>query len=457
MSEKGHPNEKNVVDTLTAFFQDVARIPIVGSRNEYLPLTRRIHRGMLLLRLQGETSAHTYEKVASALNQTLNRLNGICEELGHQGIELQLMAFEIEPFFDDPDQDDTPSIAQLLEVFQKCKKEDRERIKELVWRCFYLVSLLPIGQRSQFPEIIYNDDIEEHFVQITRETEDARERLIQGTLRYSISIARLFIDHGLPYLDLVQEGNLGLIRATRSYNERRGHFQPYAGQWIRQRITRFIADTCSTIRVPVHVHEKTGQIETAWQEFAALNGRPPNEMELFEALGWLSSAVDEEDSNEFDQSSENIEQLENTIYVEKTRLSKARRKLEHYWTIALPPYSLDCPEIELSGFDEDEQQGDTVTISDVLVDQVDLEHLVEHNILREAIFDTIQPNLKEREFEILQMRYGLYDGVEHTLEEVGQRFGVSRERIRQIESSAFRKLSCYPGKIEVAELAEFLI
>jgi RNA polymerase primary sigma factor len=224
----------------------------------------------------------------------------------------------------------------------------------------------------------------------------AREHLIRANSRLVISIAKKYMGRGVPFLDLIQEGNIGLIRTADKFNYRLGHkFSTYATWWIRQAVTRAIADQSRTIRVPVHMGDQINKLLRTSHRLTQQIGREPTSEELADALGVPT------------------------------------RKAEDLLRVARHPLSLEMPtnkeeENELGDFIEDEDSpapGDEVT----------------HSILRELLQD-ILGHLPPREVRILQLRYGLVDGETYTLEEVGKKLGVTRERVRQIEAQALSRL-----------------
>ena len=225
---------------------------------------------------------------------------------------------------------------------------------------------------------------------------DAREHLITANSRLVISVAKKYMGRGVPFLDLIQEGNIGLIRATKKFDYRRGHkFSTYATWWIRQAVTRAIADQGRTIRVPVHMGDQINKLLRVQHQLTQRFGREPSVEELAEALDVPPKKV------------------ENMIQV-------ARRPL------SLKTPTDDEEDSVLGDFIEDDQApapDDTAT----------------YNLLREHIEDVLN-GLPPREVRILQLRYGLLDGQAYTLEEVGRKMGVTRERVRQIEAQALSRL-----------------
>ncbi|MCC7129366.1 MAG: sigma-70 family RNA polymerase sigma factor [Anaerolineae bacterium] len=224
----------------------------------------------------------------------------------------------------------------------------------------------------------------------------AREHLITANSRLVISVAKKYMGRGVPFLDLIQEGNIGLIRAAKKFDYRRGHkFSTYATWWIRQAVTRAIADQGRTIRVPVHMGDQINKLLRVQHQLTQRLGRDPTVEELAEALDVTPQKV------------------ENMIQV-------ARR-----------PLSLETPTDD----EEDSVLGDFIQDEDVAAP----DETATYNLLREHL-DTVLNGLPPREVRILQLRYGLLDGQAYTLEEVGRKMGVTRERVRQIEAQALSRL-----------------
>ena len=254
---------------------------------------------------------------------------------------------------------------------------------------------------------------------------EANHALIRANLRLVVSVAKKYLGRGIPFLDLIQEGNLGLLRTINKFDPRRGFkFSTYATWWIRQSINRSIAEQARTIRIPVHLFEAISRILRAQRHLTQELGREPNTREVALEVGYLPTA----DVQAIMRSQAEGTPLDPEI---QRRLEIATQKIDRVLRSAEEPVSLEGP----VGDEDSSSLGDFIEDEDAL-EPLDA---ASREMLREQIHKVLTA-LSERERQVLELRFGLMDGREHTLEEVSRYFDVTRERIRQIEAKALRKL-----------------
>ena len=287
---------------------------------------------------------------------------------------------------------------QLEEEYESAKLDDPVRmyLKEIG----KIPLLTPEEELEVAKDLVCDDE---------QKKEAARKRMSEANLRLVVSIAKRYVGRGMQLLDLVQEGNLGLMKAVEKFDYTKGYkFSTYATWWIRQSITRAIADQARTIRIPVHMVETLNKVLRTSHSMVQTLGREPTTQEIADELHMEVSKVDE------------------------------------ILKIAQEPVSLETP----IGEEDDSHLGDFIQDDDASPPAEE----ASYTLLREQLEEVLK-TLTPREEEVLRMRFGLLDGKPHTLEDVGKRFDVTRERIRQIESKALRKLR-HPSRSK--KLRDFL-
>ena len=339
----------------------------------------------------------TYETIAKKttnLEMNSNNLDELYNALNENNIEIR-------------SEDETDVDASLLTEDPELNIEHlANESKDMSVNDNVRMYLKEIGKIS----LLSLDEEQELSKKITSGDEESKKILAESNLRLVVSIAKRYVGRGLLFLDLIQEGNIGLMKAVDKFDYDKGYkFSTYATWWIRQAITRALADQARTIRVPVHMVETINKLARVERQMALDLNREPTDKELAKKMGLSIDKI-----------------------VEIRRISQ-------------DPVSLETP----IGEEDDSHLGD------FLADERTMgpEEYTDYTMLKEELKSVLE-TLTKREEEVLELRFGLYDGTCHTLEEVGKKFGVTRERIRQIEAKALRKLR-HPSRAK--KLKDFLI
>ena len=309
--------------------------------------------------------------------------NAILEDLGEED-DLDLLETEEESGLDDEALNE-----ELMSIQATFANSSYTKTNDAVKMYLKEIGRIPLLNPEDEPEIARR---------CAEGDPEAKEILISSNLRLVVSIAKKYVGRGMLFLDLIQEGNMGLIKAVEKFDYTKGFkFSTYATWWIRQAITRAIADQARTIRIPVHMVETINKLTRIQRQLVQELGREPTAEEIAERMG-------------------------NNITPEKVR---------EIQRIALDPVSLETP----IGEEDDSHLGDFIEDKEALSP----DQYASNQLLKDEINNVLQ-GLTEREEKVLALRFGLYDGRTRTLEEVGKEFNVTRERIRQIEAKALRKL-----------------
>jgi len=351
---------------------------------------------------------------------------------------------------------DAPSyVRNYLETFwnenKECKSLDRRlalarfiHFSYAIFLCFYLLpretaeKLLAYlrahgkmpGRKFLLEALPEESRLKGSEEEIRQLSDEANQIIIRANLRLVVSVAKRFLGRGISFLDLIQEGNLGLLRAVTKFDPTRGFkFSTYATWWIRQSVSRHIAEQARTIRIPVHLFESISRLLRIQRSLTQSLGKNPTNEEIAFEAGFMNLLTMEETSVvKAYITSKGKTSLDPDL---RRQLEMAAQKVEIILKSAEEPVSLERP----IGDEDSSQLGDFIEDDDAL----DPEDIADKISLREKIEKDLE-NLTQREREVLELRFGLLDGKDHTLEEVSNYFSVTRERIRQIEAKALRKL-----------------
>lgn len=435
-------------DPVRLYLREIGQVKLLDSDSEFR-LATMIEANRLVityrrrpLRKNLTACCAVYHSLISDMETAWERLLEDAERLHHAPPDLGLILSESQALHAGWESDQPSYLRAFLDNGMWGTDELWNEIARKAYSVFLSLYLLPlsyatwllehVNQTHKFPNLrtLYrnlpsDEELLQELDAAQMRAVDANHSIIRANLRLVVSVAKRYLGRGISFLDLIQEGNMGLLRAVGKFDPRRGFkFSTYATWWIRQSINRSIAEQARTIRIPVHLFESITRILRTQRTLTQELGRDPNAEELALEVGYLPAS----DVQAILRAHAEERPLPPDL---QRRLETATQKIDRVLRSAEEPVSIDGP----VGDEDSSSLGDFIEDEDALSPM----DAAARQMLREQVQSALT-SLSDREREVLELRFGLKDGKDHTLEEVSRYFDVTRERIRQIEAKALRKL-----------------
>ena len=437
-------------DPVRMYLKEIGQVRLLDTDQEVWLATQMVavdHKEQLKERLltgsgRAPGAADILREVYTNLQQSWKGVEKAARKVGEKKPSLLALVEEVRTLRTGPAMDTQSTLRPYISNGRLERTIGATELSGLLFDVFALLYLIPIDtldwliahlkKKKSLPQTRYfvkalpeASQIEDSFDVLAEHGLRAKQMLIRANLRLVVSVAKRYIGRGISFLDLIQEGNIGLLRAVEKFDHTRGYkFSTYATWWIRQAISRAIADQARTIRIPVHMVETINRLLRVQRQLMQELGREPTSEEIAVELGLLEP----EDTKAIHMAWATNQPVDPAL---ERKMRRAAGKVRRIVRISQEPMSLEMP----VGQEESSMLSDFIE-DETVVGPVDA---ASNQLLKEQV-QTSLDSLSEREREVLEMRFGLRDGQSHTLEEVGQFFGVTRERIRQIEAKALRKL-----------------
>lgn len=461
LSHHLHETADVAEDPVRLYLREIGQVKLLGADSEFRLATiieadRLIGTLRKLKQRKGiSLESSIYHSLISDMLTSWERLVEDAERLDHELPDLALLVAEAQSLHSGWEIDSPSYLRAYLDNGQWGSNHLWDNLARHAYSVFLSLYLLPFNyaewlltnvrihpglpsQRTLYRNLSSDEELQNEMSAIHTRAKDANQALVRANLRLVVSVAKRYLGRGIPLLDLIQEGNMGLLRAIGKFDPRRGFkFSTYATWWIRQSINRSIAEQARTIRIPVHLFESISRILRAQRHLTQILGREPNNEELALEVGYLSAADVQIILRAHAENKPINAELQKKLDTASQKVTRALRSAEE-------TVSLEGP----VGDDESSALGDFIED----VDAPSPMDAAAKDMLREQIQHALE-SLSDRERDVLELRFGLKDGREHTLEEVSRYFDVTRERVRQIEAKALRKLR-HPSKSR--ELRDYL-